>query len=297
MTSEPRATAFTGPGSVALCAFDAPETDDDREVLVVMLEHPTRQLLPRQAQEKGARGPHVAERVDGQIAGAEHRVEELAAAGGSEPPVIAGGAVVRRQTAHRRHRGQQDAAGSKNPMDVGQRGGHVGDELQRLGENEAVEAVRRDLVGGAQIGDDGGARVGRIHIEHVASFDPGAELRGIALIVDLEHPAADIVPVIPDETLDVVPIDRSAPLEAPDRAQRLAPVGPPSHAGRANRRHRRRSASHENIAPPVRTAAWVKPPAARWHPENHRGLAPYRVPSRDLLADGQLACRPAPPVR
>ena len=130
--------------------------------------------------------------------------------------------VIRRRANGAAHGGdgrQEDAAGPENAGGVAQRRPGIVDELQRLGEDEAVVAAGRDRVGRGKIGHDGGLRVGRIDVEHVGGGYVAAEAAGVVGVLDLEDPAPDVAPVGVEEALDVVAVYRGTSIGAPLLAQ------------------------------------------------------------------------------
>ncbi len=121
-------------------------------------------------------------------------------------------------------------------MRLHDRRAYVVDELQRLGEHETVERPIGDAVADGEIGDHGRVRIARVDVEHVGLRDGAAEAARVRVALHLEGAAADVAGVLGEEALDVVAVDRRAPVEAPLRAERpaahRAQQGRPAQAAR-----------------------------------------------------------------
>ena len=75
----------------------------------------------------------------------------------------------------------------------GDGGLHVEDQVQRLGEDDAVEGVRRDVGGVSQVGHDRGLRGVGVDVENIAAGNPViAEPPGVRGVADLENATADV---------------------------------------------------------------------------------------------------------
>jgi hypothetical protein len=105
-------------------------------------------------------------------------------------------------------------------MDVPHRRLEVVDVLERLGEDEAVEGVARNVVGRREIGDDRRRGIRGVDVQHVAALDADAEALGVPVVQHLEHPTADRTPLRGEKPVDVVAVDRSATIAAPVVAER-----------------------------------------------------------------------------
>src|SRR5579864_3384789 len=104
---------------------------------------------------------------------------------------------------------------------MGQRGRYVADQLQGLGKDEAVKGVVWNDVGRCKVGDDGCAGVARVDVQDIAVPDRvSAEFVCVAGVADLEHSAANDRLFGAKERLNVVAIDRQAPIQAPAIAER-----------------------------------------------------------------------------
>src|SRR5262249_61950054 len=90
-------------------------------------------------------------------------------------------------------------------------GTNVIDKLKRLGENKAVERVGRYGISGGKICSNRGLWICRIDVQNVASLNGGAVLACIMAVLDFDHPAADIEPMLFEKMFNVKPIDKCTP--------------------------------------------------------------------------------------
>jgi hypothetical protein len=96
-------------------------------------------------------------------------------------------------------------------MDGGDGAVDVVDQVQGLGQNDAVENPVGDLRSVDEVPDDGRGRIAGVHMQYVPSGCPiAAVAAGVLVISDLECPAGDVAPVRLEEALDVVAVDRQA---------------------------------------------------------------------------------------
>ncbi len=98
-----------------------------------------------------------------------------------------------------------------------ERGADVVDELQRLGDDRAVEGVGRDVRRVREVADDRRLRVPLLRHQDVDLLDAGSVASRVVRSRDLEDVAANVRLVSSDEALDVDAVDRRAALEAPVR--------------------------------------------------------------------------------
>jgi hypothetical protein len=91
---------------------------------------------------------------------------------------------------------------------VGVRDGclQVVDVLERLREDEAVEAARGHRIGGGEITDDCRVRVARIDVEDVATVNCGSETHGVLAVHHFEDATANCGTLGSEELLDVVAV-------------------------------------------------------------------------------------------
>lgn len=131
--------------------------------------------------------------------------------------------------------------------------GGIGDELESLGEDEAVEPVRRHGIRGGEVGDDRRQRIRGIDVEHVLVCDGAAEPVRVVGVLDLEHMAGDVRAVGGEERLYVRAVDRRASLESPADAERTRSVQERSKRGDEAARELDRPAggSHDPASVPV----------------------------------------------
>jgi hypothetical protein len=97
----------------------------------------------------------------------------------------------------------------------------VVDVLQRLREDEAVEAAARQGIGGGEIGDDSCVRVARFDVEDIAAVDGDSETDGVIAVQHFEDAAADRLSLGGEKLLDVVAVDRRAAVVSVVVAQRF----------------------------------------------------------------------------
>jgi hypothetical protein len=158
---------------------------------------------------------------------------------------------------------------------VGVRDGcfQVVDVLERLREDEAVEAARRHRIGGGEIADDGRVRVTRIDVEDVAAVDGGSETYGVVAVHHLEDTAANRGALGGEELLDVVTVDRRAAVAPVVVAEGFGPANraepsrvphplqsfsPTKRIGRRTRLPDRRARAHETDVTASFAHRWVR---------------------------------------
>ena len=113
---------------------------------------------------------------------------------------------------------------TQDPVERGDGAVDVVDQVQCLGQNDAVEGPVGDLWSVDEVADDGGRWIAGVDVEHVSSVRAAAAVAARVLVVsDLEGPAGDVAPVRFEETLDVVAVDRQAALISELAADRLKP--------------------------------------------------------------------------
>src|SRR5262245_60797222 len=100
---------------------------------------------------------------------------------------------------------------------------NIVDQLERLCEDEAIEHVGRHGVCGAEIGDDRRLRIRGSDVEYIPMLNADAESFRIRAVSDLQDATTDIVPVLLQELLNVVAVDRRAAVESPRVAERGRP--------------------------------------------------------------------------
>src|SRR5215471_13942631 len=92
-------------------------------------------------------------------------------------------------------------------------GTNVIDKLKRLGENKAIERVGRYGISGGKICSNRGLWICRIDVQNVASLNGGAVLACVIAVLDFDHPAADIEPMLFEKVFNVIPIDGCTPVK------------------------------------------------------------------------------------
>jgi glycosyltransferase involved in cell wall biosynthesis len=119
--------------------------------------------------------------------------------------------VVLVEATQRRHSDQGDSAGPQGAPDVHEGGVDISEEVQRLGEDHAIELVRGQRSGDVEIGVERRAwvppqGVDHRHTRHLVATDRSC----IQVALHLEDLAPDVAPAARDEVLDVDAIDRLA---------------------------------------------------------------------------------------
>ena len=123
-----------------LGALSCADPGDCREVRVGCAEFLVAELLRREAvQERGVREdvPVHVERCLGRF---ERDADQPPRARGRDSPQVAVLPVLQAGAACRRERGEQDAPGLQEPVAFAEDGLHVVDDMDRLGQDDAVEA-------------------------------------------------------------------------------------------------------------------------------------------------------------
>ena len=115
----------------------------ERKEWIVSLEFSAFELLQRHSGQEGDARQHVSMRTDCDVVWPECLTEQLGTGGGGEAPVV--GCHLRwiRDTADGGHGRQQHTTRLKHAMGVANRRIGSVNVLQRLRENEAIEAVGR----------------------------------------------------------------------------------------------------------------------------------------------------------
>src|SRR5207244_8858457 len=104
-------------------------------------------------------------------------------------------------------RAEQRAARAENSVRVYDGRLQVVDVLERLGEDEAVEAARWHGIGGGEIAGDRRVRIAGIDVEHVAAVDGGPVALRVVAVQHFDDPTANRGAFRGEELLDVVAVD------------------------------------------------------------------------------------------
>ena len=102
---------------------------------------------------------------------------------------------------------EQCAAWPEDSVSILDRWLQVIDVLERLREDEAVEAARRHGIAGGEITDDRRVRIAGIDVEDVAALESGPETYGVVAVHHFEDTAANRGTLGGKEMLDVVTVD------------------------------------------------------------------------------------------
>ena len=147
-------------------------------------------------------------------------------------------------------------------MDLLESGADIEDVVKSLGEDETVERRRLDATRHNEVGGHGGVGIPLVDVQDVASADLPAEPTCVVGVLDLEHASANPLPVLLQETLDVVPVDGRAAL-APEVVAQGRRSTDCSQPGRAPKPHQPLSAAH-----PIGHSGSVPTSCGRQHGED-----------------------------
>src|SRR5207244_2990416 len=136
---------------------------------------------------EGCRGEYVPVRLDLYGGRGEHLPEEPLHGLRGEAPVLAPAiAVVATDRADARNRREHHPARSENALDRRHRRWDIEDELQRLGQDHAIEARGRDVIGTREVRNNSCS----VTIRHVkdlgARHTAATEPTGIRVVRDLQ---------------------------------------------------------------------------------------------------------------
>jgi hypothetical protein len=186
---------------------------------------------------------HVAVGRDLDRANAEHRFEEREYACRCQPPQIPVSAVLQADAACGGEGREQGSAGLQHPETFLQHGLHVVDDVECLGDDDAVVRIRRDVRRPTQIREDRRAIVGFVDVDDVGTRDTKSPVGAAEVVLlDLQDGSEDSGGIGSNETFDVIAVDGTATVVAPVAAHRVRPreVAPVER-----RRTRRRGQSSE----------------------------------------------------
>src|SRR5207244_6367739 len=92
-----------------------------------------------------------------------------------------------------RHSRQDHAAWFQNALNVSDGGAQIENELQRLRQNDAVEAFRFDGIGSAQVRNNRGTRIPRLEMENMGTAHTfAAESLRLLVIFNFQHVPANV---------------------------------------------------------------------------------------------------------
>jgi hypothetical protein len=191
-----------------------------------LFEVALRQFLRRHPDEEGDRCEDVPSAPDGNALRGEDTLEQPRACRRRQPPVLEPELQAVDATDDG-DRAEQRAARLEDSMSMSDGCLQVVDVLERLREDEAVEAARRHGVGGSEIADDRRVRVATINVEDVAPVDGGSETYGVVAVHHFEDTAANRGALGGEELLDVVAVDRYAAVASVVVAEGFGPADRP----------------------------------------------------------------------
>jgi hypothetical protein len=172
------------------------------------------------ADQEGDACPEIPESVDTEAA-RPVPVEEFADAGPRESPEVAG-RVCRTHTAHRGCRGKEYAVRPQGTEAVFDTLPGPTQEVQRLGEDDAVVCVSRQRAGSLEVRDERRSRVRGIAVDNEAlGYSIAPELHCVGIVLYLEHGPSDHVAMLAQEGFDIAPVDWRASFEAVEITKRL----------------------------------------------------------------------------
>lgn len=115
---------------------------------------------------------------------------------------------------------EQQSAGPERLAQLAYCRRHVVNQVQRLGDDRAIESLFWQH---PRLADVTNYRRARLvpQMEHVLALDPPTEPPRIKVFADFQHTAPNAVLVRAQELLDIITVDRGSPIEAECRADRL----------------------------------------------------------------------------
>src|SRR5579859_2873 len=209
------AAALSHPDVFRLRWLHGTNGDNERKIRVVGFQLGWGQFLLSHPSQKGYRAQNAAIGGNRDLVRSENFTKQRRTGGGCETPVVRRQTVAWRQPAHRRHCRQKHAPWTQNTKSMGNRGAGVIDELKRLSQKEAVKQVRWHCLSRGQVGDVGGLRVRRINIEHLPLLHASAKTMGVSAVSDFQNAPANILAVLLQKLLNVVPIHWRTPIKPP----------------------------------------------------------------------------------
>jgi len=90
-----------------------------------------------------------------------------------------------------RRGGETDTARAQRAVDALDGGLQAVDELQRLGEDDAVERGLGERFGPLEVGDDRRTGIAGVDVEHLGGLDGGPEPHRVGVVEHLEHATPD----------------------------------------------------------------------------------------------------------
>ena len=132
--------------------------------------------------------------------------------------------VFETDSACRWQRREQHSARFQNSVALAERRSHVVDDVEGLGEDDAVEPLRWKLGRRAQVRHHRGTFVGRVEIQdRMLRYPWPAEREREVVFLHFEDGAAHVGGVGGQEFLDVSPVDRDSTVVTPIAADRIGP--------------------------------------------------------------------------
>ncbi len=193
-----------------------PDANQDRKVWIAGFVGARRQLFARQSEAECGVQQRVAEAGRPDRRHRKHLSEQASGPCLGQPPVVRVGPVLETYTARARHRHEKDAVVLQQSVAFPNDGGHLVDDVQRLGEDDAVVGGGRDMVEPTQISNHRRPRVGDVEVQNIAPLDPlTSEPSGVFVFLYFEHGSTDVACVCREIALDDWPIRRRAALVAP----------------------------------------------------------------------------------
>src|SRR6188474_2061371 len=97
-------------------------------------------------------------------------------------------------------------------------------ELKRLCDDDAIELIVADMLGGGEVSDNRCVRICGIDVQHVRVRDAAAERRGVSTVLDFEHATPHVFALVMQKLLNVITVYRCAALQSPMCAERRGSV-------------------------------------------------------------------------
>ena len=181
------------------------------------------QLIAGQPVEEGHGSQDVPVSLDFHLLRREHRLKKPSGGERCEAPVVAATVhVVTGDLANSRNSDERHSTRPEDPVQGPYRRTYILDAEEHLTQNDAIKNVGRDFRSRSEIRDHSGIGIPWDRVDHVALHHAiSTESSRVRRVLRLEDPAADVLRMGGEESLDVVPIDwRTFPILSEATADR-----------------------------------------------------------------------------
>jgi hypothetical protein len=203
MESQRRPSRWSlAPGLPARSCLSGVNGDREWEPRIAVVEDAIGKVLHDFADQEGDACPEISESVDTEAA-RPVPVEEFDDAGPGKSPEVAG-RVCRTHTAHRGCRGKEYAVRPQGSEAVFDTLPGPTQQVERLGEDDAVVCVSRQRAGLLEVRDERRARVRGIDVDNDAlGHSIGPEPHCVGIVLYLEHRPTDHVAMLAQGGFDI----------------------------------------------------------------------------------------------